>query len=85
MVQNLEKVLQRGEQIELLVEKTEQLQTNAAEFKKVSTDLKRHYWWRNVKIWIIAGVCVVVRIKGSPLSKPVYSPPRAIPRALYLT
>ena len=61
MVQNLERVLQRGEKIELLVQKTEELQANSLEFRKVSTDLKNHYWWRNVKLWIIAGVCVIVR------------------------
>jgi vesicle-associated membrane protein 7 len=60
MVQNLERVLQRGERIELLVQKTEELQANSQEFRKVSTDLKNHFWWRNVKLWIIAGVCVLV-------------------------
>jgi vesicle-associated membrane protein 7 len=62
MVQNLERVLQRGEKIELLVQKTEELQANSLEFRKVSTDLKNHYWWRNVKLWIIAGVCVIILI-----------------------
>lgn len=63
MVQNLERVLQRGERIELLVQKTEELQTNAATFRKTSTDLKRHFWWRNVKIWIAVGVGILVRHK----------------------
>lgn len=61
MVQNLERVLQRGERIELLVEKTEELQTNAATFRKTSTALKRHFWWRNMKLWIAAGVLLIVR------------------------
>lgn len=61
MVQNLERVLQRGERIELLVQKTEELQTNASTFRKTSTDLKRHFWWRNVKIWIACGVGLLVR------------------------
>lgn len=62
MVQNLERVLQRGEKIELLVQRTEELQTNAKDFRKVSTDLKNHYWWRNMKLWIIVGVCVLILI-----------------------
>lgn len=65
MVQNLERVLQRGEKIELLVQRTEELQTNAKDFRKVSTDLKNHYWWRNMKLWIIVGVCVLVRQKDT--------------------
>ena len=60
-MQNLERVLQRGEKIELLVQKTEELQANSQEFRKVSTDLKKHFWWRNVKLWIIAIVCLLVR------------------------
>lgn len=63
MVQNLERVLQRGERIELLVQKTEELQTNASTFRKTSTDLKRHFWWRNMKIWIACGVALLVRSK----------------------
>jgi len=53
MVANIEKVLERGEKIELLVEQTEALQHNAFEFKKGSTQLKRAMWWKNMKITII--------------------------------
>ncbi len=69
MVQNLDRILQRGERIDLLVTKTEELQSNAIEFRKTSTTLKRHFWWQNVKMWIIVGICVVVRLL-SPLSQP---------------
>jgi vesicle-associated membrane protein 7 len=61
MVQNLERVLQRGEKIELLVQKTEELQSNAMDFRKVAVVLKRHFWWQNFKLWLIAGVCAIVR------------------------
>lgn len=60
MVANIEKVLERGEKIELLVEQTDKLQHNAFEFKKGSTQLKRAMWWKNVKITIILVLVVLV-------------------------
>ena len=56
----IEKVLERGEKIELLVEQTEALQHNAFEFKKGSTQLKRAMWWKNMKITIILILVVLV-------------------------
>jgi len=60
MVHNIEKVLERGERIELLVDKTESLNQNAFKFKKASNQLKRSMWWKNVKIMIILIVVVIV-------------------------
>lgn len=60
MVQNIEKVLERGERIELLVDKTENLNQNAFKFKKASTQLKRSMWWKNVKIMIILAIVILV-------------------------
>jgi len=60
MVHNIEKVLERGERIELLVDKTENLNQNAFKFKKASTQLKRSMWWKNVKIMIILIVVILV-------------------------
>jgi vesicle-associated membrane protein 7 len=50
MVQNIEKVLERGEKIELLVDKTENLNAQAFRFKKQSTSLRHAMWWRNFKL-----------------------------------
>ena len=50
MVQNIERVLERGERIELLVDKTENLSQSAFKFKKSSTALKRSMWWKNIKL-----------------------------------
>lgn len=41
MVQNIDKVLQRGEHIEMLVDKTEALNEHAVVFKRKATQLKR--------------------------------------------
>jgi len=62
MVTNIEKVLERGERIELLVDRTENLNQTAFKFKKSSTQLKRAMWWKNVKIMIILAFVVLVII-----------------------
>lgn len=60
MVDNIEKVLERGERIELLVDKTETLQSNAFRFKKQSTALKRAMWWKNVKLTLVIVFVVLI-------------------------
>ncbi|KAI7888672.1 synaptobrevin-domain-containing protein [Mucor mucedo] len=50
MTHNIERVLQRGERIDLLVDKTDGLSQQAFAFKKRSTILKRRMWWKNMKI-----------------------------------
>jgi len=62
MVHNIEKVLERGERIELLVDKTENLNQNAFKFKKASTQLKHSMWWKNIKILVILIVVIVVLV-----------------------
>jgi vesicle-associated membrane protein 7 len=61
MQENIEKLLDRGERIELLVDKTENLAQSSLSFQKQSTSLKRAMWYKNIKILIIIGVLVVVR------------------------
>jgi len=63
MFQNIDKVLQRGEQIETLVDKTDELNLHATSFKKKSTQLKRKMWWKNTKLCCIL-VCIVVLLLG---------------------
>lgn len=53
MVHNIERVLERGERIELLVDKTDTLNQRAFAFKKRSTALKRSMWWKNTKLMIL--------------------------------
>jgi vesicle-associated membrane protein 7 len=61
MMENIDKVLARGEKIELLVDKTNQLSVSAQRFQKQSRNLKNQMWWKNVKMWaMIIFVCLVV-------------------------
>eukprot|EP00600_Ochromonadales_sp_CCMP1393_P002719 CAMPEP_0174978960 /NCGR_PEP_ID=MMETSP0004_2-20121128/14506_1 /TAXON_ID=420556 /ORGANISM="Ochromonas sp., Strain CCMP1393" /LENGTH=183 /DNA_ID=CAMNT_0016230415 /DNA_START=105 /DNA_END=653 /DNA_ORIENTATION=- len=45
MVQNIEMVLERGEKLELLVDKTDKLQSQAFKFEKSSKELKIAMFW----------------------------------------
>lgn len=62
MVDNIEKVLARGEKIELLVDKTEQLNQSAKKFQRASKSLKSAMWWKNVKMWGLIFVITVIII-----------------------
>ena len=59
MVQNIEKVLERGEKIELLVDKTDKLNQQAFKFEKQSKQLKNAMWWRNLKMKLMFAVIVI--------------------------
>ncbi|PHJ23568.1 synaptobrevin protein, partial [Cystoisospora suis] len=61
--ENINKVLERGEQIECLVGKTSNLRDSAYEFRKASRDLARHMWWSTAKpYFVVFGVILVLII-----------------------
>ncbi|GMI81196.1 GRAVITY PERSISTENT SIGNAL 2, vesicle-associated membrane protein 713 [Hibiscus trionum] len=53
MIDNIEKVLERGNRLELLVEKTSSIQGNSVRFKSQSRRYKNTMWWSNCKIMAI--------------------------------
>eukprot|EP00614_Pseudopedinella_elastica_P042203 CAMPEP_0181260402 /NCGR_PEP_ID=MMETSP1097-20121128/926_1 /TAXON_ID=35684 /ORGANISM="Pseudopedinella elastica, Strain CCMP716" /LENGTH=210 /DNA_ID=CAMNT_0023358917 /DNA_START=27 /DNA_END=659 /DNA_ORIENTATION=- len=59
MVQNIEAVLERGEKLELLVDKTDQLQSQAFMFSKSSKKLRTAMYWRKVKCYAAIFLAVV--------------------------
>lgn len=60
MVQNIDLVLERGEKLELLVDKTEQLQQQAFKFQRSSKQLKVAMIWRRVKLYLLIFVVVAL-------------------------
>ncbi|KAJ2898908.1 uncharacterized protein MKZ38_003592 [Zalerion maritima] len=60
MTQNIEGLLERGERIDLLVDKTDRLGGSAREFRVRSRGLKRQMWWKNIKIMSLLVVVVVL-------------------------
>ena len=59
MTENIERVLERGERIDLLVDKTDRLGVGARDFRMRSRGLKRRMWWKDVKLMVLLGVTVV--------------------------
>ncbi|BFZ02904.1 hypothetical protein BsWGS_05943 [Bradybaena similaris] len=57
MSQNIERVLQRGDKLEDLMDKTEELEAGAATFQRTARKIQKRYWWRNKKMTLIL-VCV---------------------------
>ena len=62
MMDNIEKVLDRGEKIELLVDKTENLRFQADNFHKTGRALRRRMWWQNLKMKLMMGGAVLAII-----------------------
>jgi vesicle-associated membrane protein 7 len=62
MVQNIEMVLERGEKLELLVDKTEKLQAQAFQFSRAAKELKTVMFWRKVKLYFLIFFIVVISI-----------------------
>lgn len=50
MIDNIEKVLERGDRLTLLVEKTTNIQGNAVRFRRQSRRYRNTLWWRNFKL-----------------------------------
>jgi vesicle-associated membrane protein 7 len=59
MVQNIEKVLERGEKIELLVDKTDRLNQQAFRFESSSRKLRQAMWWKSVRSMMCWGGGIV--------------------------
>eukprot|EP00622_Pseudochattonella_farcimen_P004181 FR739514.1.p1 GENE.FR739514.1~~FR739514.1.p1 ORF type:complete len:173 (+),score=25.42 FR739514.1:60-521(+) len=59
MVENIEKVLERGEKIELLVDKTDRLNQTAFKFEKTSKQLKTALFWRTVRLYALGALVIL--------------------------
>ncbi|CAM9758753.1 unnamed protein product [Bubo scandiacus] len=56
MSQNVERILARGENLEQLHSKSQDLEATSEHFKTTSQRVARRYWWKNVKLLIILGL-----------------------------
>ncbi|KAL0456820.1 UNVERIFIED_CONTAM: Vesicle-associated membrane protein [Sesamum latifolium] len=62
MMENIEKVLDRGEKIELLFDKTEDLRSQAQDFRAKGTQVRNKLWIQNMKVKLIVLAIIVVLI-----------------------
>ncbi|XP_036453799.1 vesicle-associated membrane protein 8 isoform X2 [Colossoma macropomum] len=60
MTQNVDRILARGERLDDLMDKSEDLQAGAQNFKQTSQKVARAYWWKNVKLILVIVVVVVI-------------------------
>ena len=61
MIENIEKILERGVKIEVLTKKTIQMSDSAVSMKKTATAVRTHMWWKNFKMSLIVCGILVVR------------------------
>ncbi|KAI3982132.1 hypothetical protein MKX01_019038 [Papaver californicum] len=62
MIENIDKVLERGDRLELLVDKTANMQGNTFRFRKQTRRFRSTLWWRNVKLTIALIILILVVI-----------------------
>ncbi|CAL5211037.1 unnamed protein product [Lathyrus oleraceus] len=62
MMENIDKVIDRGEKIEVLVDKTENLRFQAQDFRQQGTQLRRKMWYQNMKIKLIVLAIIIALI-----------------------
>ncbi|XP_020255171.1 vesicle-associated membrane protein 721-like isoform X2 [Asparagus officinalis] len=61
MRENIEKVLDRKDKIDPLVDKTDKLRSQAQEFKGQGGQIRRKMWWQNMKIkMIVIGIIIAL-------------------------
>ncbi|KAJ7641638.1 VAMP/synaptobrevin-like protein [Roridomyces roridus] len=60
MVQNVEQIVNRGERIELLVEKTDVMAGQATAFRRDAKSVRRQMWWKNTKVMAFCGTVALV-------------------------
>ncbi|XP_010419334.1 PREDICTED: vesicle-associated membrane protein 712-like, partial [Camelina sativa] len=65
MRENIEKVLDRGERLELLVDKAENMQGNTFRFRKQARRFSNTTRWRNCKLMLLLILVLLVIIYGA--------------------
>ncbi|XP_053727100.1 vesicle-associated membrane protein 8 [Synchiropus splendidus] len=60
MTENVDRILARGERLDDLMGKSEDLQAGAQHFKQTSQKVARSYWWKNVKLVVVIVVIVLI-------------------------
>ncbi|KAJ2905679.1 synaptobrevin protein [Zalerion maritima] len=64
MRNNIHMVSQRGERLDTLQDKTDNLATQAADFRKGANTVRKKFWWKDMKMrmCLIAGVIILLLI-----------------------
>ncbi|KAI8823169.1 synaptobrevin [Fimicolochytrium jonesii] len=72
MQDNINKVMQRGEQLDTLQNKTDDLQNSSLQFKRGANRVRKQMWWKDMKMKLIIGgviaaiiIIIVVTVVGT--------------------
>uniref|UniRef100_A0A7C8ZSC8 Longin domain-containing protein n=1 Tax=Opuntia streptacantha TaxID=393608 RepID=A0A7C8ZSC8_OPUST len=79
MIQNIDKVLDRGDRLELLVDKTANLEGNTFRFRKQARRFRSTVWWRNAKL-VVALILILLIVIYAVLAFVCHGP--ALPGCL---
>ena len=60
MISNIDKVLERGRQLDTLIDKSDQLSVKANHFHTASKSLRRQLWWSNQKLKVIGLISITL-------------------------
>ncbi|KAE8676087.1 VAMP713 protein [Hibiscus syriacus] len=60
MIENIDKVLERGDRLELLVDKTANIQGHTFRFRKQTRRFRNTVWWRNVKLTVALIILLLI-------------------------
>ncbi|XP_074576490.1 vesicle-associated membrane protein 711-like [Curcuma longa] len=62
MIENIDKVLERGDRLEFLVDKTANMQGNTILFRKQAHRFRNTLWWQNIKLTIALILLILIII-----------------------
>lgn len=60
MRENINKVSQRGEQLDSLQDKTDNLAVSAQGFRRGANRVRKQMWWKDMKMRVCLVVCVII-------------------------
>ncbi|KAJ3489732.1 hypothetical protein NLJ89_g11500 [Agrocybe chaxingu] len=60
MRENITKVAERGERLEALQDKTDNLAVSAQGFRRGANRVRKNMWWKDMKMRIIIGAAIVI-------------------------
>ncbi|KAF8600098.1 synaptobrevin [Ceratobasidium sp. AG-I] len=60
MRENITRVAERGERLDVLQDKTDNLAVNAQGFRRGANRVRKNMWWKDMKMRIIIGVGIAI-------------------------
>ncbi|KAL7753097.1 Vesicle membrane receptor protein (v-SNARE) [Sorochytrium milnesiophthora] len=59
MQQNINNVMERGERLDNLQTKTEELHVSAGHFRSGASKVRKQMWWKNMKLKLLVGAITI--------------------------